>query len=257
MLTNSKIIVIKIGSSTLVDAKGVVKFSWLKSLAQDVSKLQKQNTQVVIVSSGAVALGRNCITNSDQKLSLQEKQAAAAVGQPILMSKYKRAFDKYKIHTAQILLTLDDINDKKRFQNAKHTFQHLLEKGIVPIINENDSVATEELKFGDNDRLSAFVAKMVSADNLIIFSDIDGLYTENPNKNKNAKHIELVKNITPEIKALAGGAGSSIGSGGMITKIEAAEIANKFGCNTIITLGNPKNPIKKLIAGGKKTVFKA
>lgn len=257
VLQKAKIVVIKIGSSSLVDEKKTLRKKWIKSLCSDVSALIKQGKKIIIVSSGAVALGRNIIANKKIKLKIEQKQAAAAIGQPLLMKEYSKYFDSYDLQTAQILLTINDIENRRSYLNAKNTFETLLENNVVPIVNENDSVATEELKFGDNDRLSALVAQMVGADNLVIFSDIDGLYTDDPNKNKNAKHIEVVGNINEDIKFFAKGASSNVGSGGMITKIHAAKIASEFGCNTIITSGKANNPIKKLMGGAKCTLFKS
>jgi glutamate 5-kinase len=257
VLDRSKIIVIKIGSSSLVDDKLALRKKWIRSVSDDVASLMKKGKKVIIVSSGAVALGRDLLANKKQKLKIEEKQAAAACGQPILMSEYSKAFAAKKIDTAQILLTINDIENRRSYLNAKNTFEALLDYGVVPIVNENDSVATEELKFGDNDRLSALVAQMVFADTLIIFSDIDGLYTDDPNKNKNAKHIDIVGKIDEDISIFAKGVSSKIGSGGMATKIQAAKIASEFGCETIITSGKMNNPVKVLINGARHTLFKS
>ncbi len=256
-LDKAKIIVIKVGSSSLVDDKNVLRKKWVKSLCNDIADLNAKGKKVILVSSGAVALGRNFIANKKDKLKIEEKQAAAAIGQPILMSQYSAAFSFRKVGSAQILLTLNDIENRRSYLNAKNTFENLLNNNIIPIVNENDTVATEELKFGDNDRLSALVAQMVGADHLIILSDIDGLYTDDPNKNKNAKHIEIVGNIDEDIKIFAKGVSSKLGSGGMATKIQAAKIASEFGCCTIITSGQAESPVKKLIKGGKHTLFRS
>ena len=256
-LEKAKIIVLKIGSSSLVDGKSVLRKKWIRSLCSDIAALNKQGKKVIIVSSGAVALGRKSIRTTKTKFSIEQKQAAAAIGQPILMNEYSAAFSSKKIQTAQILLTLNDIENRRSYLNAKNTFETLLANNIVPIVNENDSVATEELKFGDNDRLSALVAQMVGADHLVILSDIDGLYTDDPNKNKNAKHIEVVGNIDEDIKIYAKGVSSKLGSGGMATKIQAAKIASEFGCRTIITSGQPENPVKKLMKGARHTLFRS
>ncbi len=255
-IESAKTIVIKIGSSTLVDEKFSLREKWLKNFSSDVSNLIEQGKKIVIVSSGAVALGRKSFGKEKGKLKLEEKQAISAIGQPILVSQYQKFFAKNKLQTAQILLTISDTENRRNYLNARNTFQTLLSKKIIPIVNENDSVATEELKFGDNDRLSAYVAQMISADLLVILSDVDGLYSENPSKNKNAKHINLVEKITPEIEALAGGASSNIGTGGMITKIKAAKIAAESGCNTIISSSLFNHSIKNIFENKQKyTLF--
>jgi glutamate 5-kinase len=256
-LEKAKIVVIKIGSSSLVDENFVLRKKWIKSLCDDVAALIKKDKKVILVTSGAVALGRNLLAKKKQKLRIEEKQAAAACGQPLLMSEYSKAFASKKIDTAQILLTINDIENRRSYLNAKNTFETLLENNVVPIVNENDSVATEELKFGDNDRLSALVAQMVGADHLVILSDIDGLYTDDPNKNKDAKHIAVVGKINEDISIFAKGVSSKTGSGGMATKIQAAKIASEFGCNTIIAKAGEANSISKLIKGAKHTLFKA
>ncbi|HCR86271.1 MAG TPA: glutamate 5-kinase [Alphaproteobacteria bacterium] len=253
-----KKIVIKIGSSSLVDDDFRLREKWLESLVEDIAKMKREGGKVIIVTSGAVALGRFKITREYRKLNLQEKQAAAAIGQPLLMSEYNKKFAEHKITTAQMLLTISDIEHRKSYLNAKNTIEALLENDIVPIINENDSVATEELRVGDNDRLSAMVAQMVFADKLIIFSDIDGLYTDDPNKNKAAKFISVVEKIDEKIEALAKGSGSKTGTGGMATKIEAAKIAAAAGCETVITSGKKNNPITSLASrAAKYTLFES
>lgn len=256
-LDKAKIIVIKIGSSSLVDEERSLRANWIKTLAADVAALTKKGKKVIIVSSGAVALGKKIISAKKQKLKIEEKQAAAAYGMPVLMGEYSKAFAKHNINTAQILLTLNDIETRRSYLNAQNTFETLLDHDVVPIVNENDSVATEELKFGDNDRLSALVAQMVQADTLVILSDIDGLYTDDPRRNKDAKHIAVVESIDNKITGSAKGATSNTGTGGMITKIQAAKIASEFGCNTIITSGQVNNPVKKLNDGARHTLFKA
>ncbi len=256
ILKNAKTIVIKIGSTTLVDEDRVLRKKWIRSLCEDIAELVAEKKKVIIVSSGAVALGRKIISEKKTKLKIEEKQAAAAIGQPILMNEYISALGANELHAAQILLTLTDIENRRSYLNAKNTFETLLDENIIPIVNENDSVATEELKFGDNDRLSALVAQMVEADKLIIFSDIDGLYNDDPNKNKDAKHIAVVEKIDDSISSSAKGVSSNMGSGGMQTKISAAKIAAESGCATIITKGSVLNPLKKLNEGAKHTIFK-
>jgi glutamate 5-kinase len=257
MLSKYKNIVIKIGSSSLADENFDLRQNWLKSLCADVAELLQQGKNIVLVSSGAVALGRKNIVKDYRKLKIEEKQAAAAIGQPALIAEYQKYFDEHKIKVAQVLLTINDIEDRRRYLNAKNTFETLLENKIITIVNENDTVATEELRFGDNDRLSAQVAQMIGADLLIIFSDINGLYSDDPNKNPEAKHIEIITDFTGEIFEAAKGATSKTGTGGMSTKIQAAKIAADSGCNTIITSGKIQNPIKALINGGKNSLFVA
>jgi glutamate 5-kinase len=257
MLKNSKIIVVKIGSSSLVDGKLQLRKAWIKSICADIAELKNSGKKVVIVTSGSVAVGRTYLKKNQQKLRIEQKQAAAAIGQPMLINEYNKAFAKLGFTTAQILLTINDIENRRSYLNAKNTFETLFENNIIPVVNENDSVATEELKFGDNDRLSALVAQMVSADNLIILSDIDGLYSDDPNRNKNAKHISLVEKIDDEIFGSAKGVTSKTGSGGMATKIQAAKIAFEFGCNTIIASGQKNHPLKLLQNGARHTLFKS
>jgi len=244
--SNNKIIVIKIGSSTLT-AKGKINKPWFKSFVKDVVRLKKQGKQVIIVTSGAIALGRKYLNiNQNSEVSLKEKQALASIGQVDLILAYKEFFSKHKIIASQILLSLDDTEDKKRFLNTKNTISVLLQRNIIPIINENDTVATEEIQYGDNDRLSAKIAGMVGADLLILLSDIAGLYDSDPKTNPNAKFIKTIDKIDGKIKAMAGGKGSSIASGGMKTKIEAAIIANESSCKTIICFGKRKAPLSQL-----------
>jgi glutamate 5-kinase len=257
MLSKYKNIVIKIGSSLLADENFDLRQNWLQSLCADVSTLIQQGKNVVVVSSGAVALGRKNIVKDYRKLKIEEKQAAAAIGQPALIAQYQKCFDEHNVKVAQVLLTIHDIEDRRRYLNAKNTFETLLENKIIPIVNENDTVATEELRFGDNDRLSAQVAQMIGADLLIIFSDINGLYSDDPNKNPDAKHIPVITDFTGEIFDAAKGAISKTGTGGMSTKIQAAKIAADSGCNTIITLGKTQNPINALVNGGKNSLFVA
>lgn len=254
-LADKKRIIIKVGSSLLVE-DGKAKSAWLESLAEDVLALKKSGKEILIVSSGAIALGKTKI-NKNKNLKLEEKQAAAAIGQIALMSNYQSCFSKLGIDVAQILLTDDDSSNRTRYLNARNTFNTLLANNIVPIVNENDTIATEEIKIGDNDRLAARIAQIINADLLILLSDIDGLYEENPKNNSNAKFICVVENIDDKIEAMAGGAISEVGTGGMITKIKAAKMAFNLGCDTIIAKGLVQNPIQKIIAGERCTIFKS
>jgi glutamate 5-kinase len=207
------------------------------------------------VSSGSVAMGRRCIKTNHHQLLLEQKQAAAACGQIALIAEFQNSFARHNLPIAQLLLTIPDTENRRRYLNAKDTINNLLSNDVIPIINENDTVATNEIRFGDNDRLAARIAQMTEADVLILLSDIDGLYTDNPHTNKNAQHVDEVREITPEIENMGGDSVSNYGSGGMVTKISAAKIATDSGCHMAITLGKLHNPIKNLLAGGKCTWF--
>ena len=211
--------------------------------------------EVILVSSGAVALGRFFLKITASQLQLEQKQAAAAIGQIQLAHAYQAALAKYKITVAQVLLTLDDSENRQRYLNAKNTLENLLASRIIPIINENDTVATAEIRFGDNDRLAARVAQMVSADVLVLLSDIDGLYTADPRQDPYAQFIPEVKELTPEILAMAGNSGSIYGSGGMITKLAAAKIVLASGCKMVIALGKHQHPIAQIDGVGRNTWF--
>lgn len=233
-LKNAKRLVVKVGSSLLTDGDAV-RQDWLESIVRDIAKI-KENTQVVLVSSGAIPLGKKHLkTKTGKALSLHEKQAAAALGQSQIFMAWHQAFKRHLITAAQILLTLEDTERRRNHLNMRHTLNTLLSHGVVPIINENDTVATEEIRFGDNDRLAARVATAIGADMLLLLTDIDGLYNDNPRQNKNAKHLPTIDHITPEIEAMAGHA--TFGTGGMVTKIIAAKIATQGGCQTIIADG--------------------
>ena len=219
-------IVLKIGSSLFVDADtGRLDSAWLEALAEDVAALARAGKEVVIVSSGAVALGRREIGLEAAKLKLEDKQAAAAVGQILLAHAYKELLGRHEIKVAQVLLTLDDSENRRRYLNALRTLTTLIQARVIPVINENDTVATAELRYGDNDRLAGRVAQMVSADCLVVLSDVDGLYSADPQGNPDAKHIPEVRSLDQRILDMAGGPGSEHGSGGMRTKLEAARIA--------------------------------
>lgn len=252
---NKKKLVIKIGSSLLV-SEGKLREKWLKNFTKNVTELVEKKFQITIVSSGAIALGRAVLKVGNRKLSLEEKQAAAAIGQIQLMSFYRDFFKKLNLDVAQILLTAADCNARDRYLNSKNTIETLLKNRVIPIINENDSVAVDEIKIGDNDRLAARVAQMISADVMILFSDIDGLYDCNPKTHRNAKLIPQVLAITTEIEKMAGGTTSGVGTGGMITKILAAKMLAHTGCDTVITNGISDNALKKFVEGKQNfTVF--
>ena len=257
-LTKATRIVIKIGSSLLVDEdSGHLNTNWLASLAEDVNTLTKQGKQILIVSSGAIALGRTRLSLTGS-LSLAQKQACAAAGQALLTQAYEAALKPHNLITAQALLTLKDTEDRRRWLNGRETLATLLQLGVVPIVNENDTVATDEIRYGDNDRLAARVAQMIGADLLILLSDIDGLYTADPAQDSNARHLASVDALTPEILAMAGGANQQrgTGTGGMATKLQAAKITMDAGCRLLICKGAQNNPIAKIDAPGARfTVF--
>ena len=250
-------IVIKLGSSLLVDKTTGLKNTWLQSLLQDIAALKKSGCDILIVSSGAIALGRTVLDLPSGVLKLEENQAAAATGQIALASTFSSGLEKHGIHTGQILLTLGDTEERRRYLNARATVETLLELGAVPIINENDTVATSEIRYGDNDRLAARVATMMGADLLILLSDIDGLYSAPPKLYPDATLIEEITQITPQIEAMAGDAGTELSRGGMITKITAAKIASENGTNMIITSGKRLNPLTALDNGVAHTYFQA
>jgi glutamate 5-kinase len=253
-LANARRIVVKIGSALLVDPeRGEPARAWLDALADDIAAARAGGAQVMVVSSGAIALGRRVLGLS-RSPHLHEKQAAAAAGQARLMSAYAEAFARHGIPVAQALLTPDDTERRRRWLNARATLETLLELGAIPIVNENDTVATAEIRYGDNDRLAARAAQMISADVLILLSDIDGLYERDPRRFANPPFIADVHEITPEIEAMAGGAGA-LGSGGMKTKIEAAKIATRAGCAVAITKGAELHPLHRLRDGARATWF--
>lgn len=255
-LSQANRVVIKIGSSILMDEdEGYFKFEWLKSLIKDVKMLTDLGKEVIIVTSGAVALGKQYLELNREVIKLEEKQAAAACGQVELIKHYQNLLSTHGIKAAQILLTLNDLENRRRYLNAKNTIETLIENNVVPIINENDTVATNEIRFGDNDRLAARIAQITSADYLILLSDVNGLYTKNPQLSDDAKHLAIVDSITPEIEDMAGGALSSVGSGGMTTKIEAAKMAVSCGCNMYLTSGKIDNPIQSLLDGSEKSTL--
>ena len=249
-------IVIKVGSSLLVDrSRGVLKHAWLAALAEDIGHLHARGVDVLVVSSGAIALGRTVLGMPKGQLKLEESQAAAAVGQIALARTWAEVLGHQGITTGQILVTLGDTEERRRYLNARATLGRLLELRAVPVVNENDTVATSEIRYGDNDRLAARVATMAGADLLVLLSDIDGLYTAPPQSNPDASLIPVVPRITTEIEAMAGGAGSELSRGGMRTKIEAAKIATGGGTHMVIADGRVKNPLSAIAAGARCTWF--
>ncbi len=257
-LTAANRLVVKIGSALLVDRNtGLLRSDWLVSLAQDVAWLKKSGADVILVSSGSIALGRGVLELPLSTLPLEQSQAAAAVGQIRLARAYEEALAPHDINTAQVLVTLEDSEDRRRYLNSRATLETLLGLGVVPIVNENDTVATDEIRYGDNDRLAAQIAVTVGADQLILLSDVDGFYTGNPYEDPLAQRFDVIEKITPEIEEMAGDAGSGLSKGGMKTKLLAAKMATAAGCDMAITEGSTLNPLKKLDNGGNSTWFTA
>ena len=254
-LKNSKIIVIKIGSSLLIDENKKIRKKWLSEFSKDIKDLLNQNKKIIIVSSGAIAMGCKKLNLSKRNLKLDKSQAVASIGQIELMNLFTETFLKNKINISQILLTLEDTEQRRRALNAKRTFENLFQLNFVPIVNENDSIATSEIKYGDNDRLASRVAQISSADSLILLSDVEGLYTTNPKINKNAKLIKEIKNIDKNIEQISTKSVGEHGTGGMKTKIDAAKICQLSGCIMAIANGLPLRPIKKIIEKNNCTWF--
>ncbi len=255
-LANARRVVIKIGSALFVDQQtGTLDRAWLEGVCADVADLRRAGKDVAIVSSGAVALGRRELKLDPRRARLEENQAAAATGQIVLAHAYQEILRGFGVTAAQVLLTLDDSERRERYLNASRTLLTLLGVGAVPVINENDTVATQELRYGDNDRLSARVAQMISAECLVLLSDVDGLYTADPRRDSNARYVDEVTELTREYFDMAGGPGSAHGSGGMRTKLEAARIAVGAGCRMCIATGRVVRPISVLLGGGKATWF--
>ena len=255
-LADFRRIVIKVGSALIVDsARGKVRLPWLTALVEDIGALHAKGSDVLVVSSGAIALGRTVLGLPKGPLKLEDSQAAAAVGQIALARTWSETLSHEGITAGQVLLTLGDTEERRRYLNARSTLARLLNLRAVPVINENDTVATSEIRYGDNDRLAARVATMASADLLVLLSDIDGLYTAPPAQDPDARHIPVVPRITAEIEAMAGGAGSELSRGGMRTKIEAGKIATTAGTHMLIASGHGKNPLKRILDGGRCTWF--
>ena len=255
-LATARRIVVKVGSALLVDQEtGRLNRAWLESLVEDLRRLRRRGQQVILVSSGAVALGRRHLKLPKGTLQLEQKQAAAAVGQIRLAHAYKELLEDEQITVAQVLLTLQDSEQRDRYLNARATLTTLLELGAIPVINENDTVATSEIRYGDNDRLAARVAQMASADCVVLLSDVDGLYTADPNRDPNAEFIPQVRSITPAIEAMAGKSASDVGSGGMATKVIAARIAVAAGSHLCIAPGHHRHPLKRIEGGARCTWF--
>ena len=255
LLKNSKVIVIKIGSSLLVDNKQNIRRKWLSSFAKDIQKLKSKNKKIIIVSSGAIALGCKKMNYKKTNLKLDKSQAVASIGQIELMNLFSQSFSKFKLNISQILLTLDDTEERRRSINAKRTFENLFQLNFIPVVNENDTIATSEIKYGDNDRLASRVAQITNADTLILLSDVDGLFTKNPKLFKDAKLIKKINNFDKDIKNINMKGITEFGKGGMITKIAAAKIWNLSGCNMIIANGLHLNPIDKIIKKNNCTLF--
>ena len=257
-LSGARRVVVKIGSALLVDRKtGDLRGDWLHSLAADVAMLKGRGTDVILVSSGSIALGRGVLGLSGPDLPLEQSQAAAAVGQIRLARAYEEALAPHGITTGQVLVTLEDSADRRRYLNSRATLETLLGFGVVPIVNENDTIATDEIRYGDNDRLAAQVAVTVGADRLVLLSDVDGFYSANPNDDPTARRYDVIDEITAEIEAMAGDAGSGLSKGGMKTKLMAAQTATAAGCAMAITEGSRWNPLRGLEDGAPATWFTA
>ena len=256
LIKSTRLVVIKIGSALIVDsATGKARADWMRDLAADVASLRAAGTQVVLISSGSIALGRHHLSLPAGAIKLPEKQAAAAIGQVELAQLWSNALQAHDMRTAQILLAPEDTETRRRHINARTTIQTLLELGFVPVVNENDTVTTYEIRFGDNDRLAARVAGMISADLLILLSDVDGLYTKNPHQSEDAEHIPEITQIDEDIMALGGGANAEFASGGMATKLAAARIATEAGANMVICKGSVSRPVTALLDGARYSLF--
>jgi len=257
ILSGFERVVIKVGSALLIDKRGHFNKKWLKKISEEIASLHEEGVEVLVVSSGAVAIGCILMDRKRSELNLNDLQATAAMGQAQLVLEWQDAFKEHEINVGQILLTPEDTENKKRFLNSKSTLESLIEFNVIPVINENDTVATDELRYGDNDRLAARVAQMVMADGLILLSDVDGLYESDPNINQHAKHIPIIEDVSDQIISMAGSKESNFGSGGMLTKLQAAKIATHAGCVTIISDGTKEKPLKSLMKGGRYSLFNA
>ncbi len=256
--SNARRVTVKIGSALLTEHEtGALKHAWLEAIAADVAGLRSEGRDIILVSSGAIALGRRALGLEPGPLRLEEAQAAASVGQITLAHAYQTAFRQLGLTAAQILVTPGDTEERRRYLNARNTIETLLRLGAVPVVNENDTVATAEIRYGDNDRLAARVATMMTADCLVLLSDVDGLYTAPPSQNIDAKRLDTVTAITPEIEAMAGDAGTELSRGGMVTKLAAAKIAMPAGTNMVIASGKELHPLKALNDGTPCTWFLA
>jgi len=256
VLTAARRVVVKIGSALLVEG-GRLRAEWLRALAADVAGLRAGGAEVVIVSSGSIALGRAVLGLPQGPLALEQSQAAAAVGQIRLARAYEEVLAPHGISAGQVLLTLDDTHDRRRYLNSRATLATLLGLGVLPIVNENDTIATDEIRYGDNDRLAAQVAVTIGADLLVLLSDVDGLYTGNPQSDPEARHLPVIEAITAEVEAMAGDPLSPFSKGGMKTKIMAAKTATSGGCAMLIAAGQVDNPLTALVNGASATVFVA
>ena len=255
-LLQARRIVVKVGSALLVDQDtGRLNQGWLETLIEDLLRMRRRGQQIILVSSGAIALGRRHLGLAKGSLRLDESQAAAAVGQIRLAHAYKELLESNNVTVAQVLLTLEDSERRRRYLNARATLESLLALGALPVINENDTVATAEIRYGDNDRLAARVAQMAGADCLVLLSDVEGLFTADPNKDPAAQFVQQVRQITPQIEAMAGASASAVGSGGMTTKIMAAKIAVAAGCYMCIASGHARHPVSRLEEGARCTWF--
>ncbi|MEY3308040.1 MAG: hypothetical protein RLZZ413_2078 [Pseudomonadota bacterium] len=256
-ILSAKRLVVKIGSALLVDRTTGLRVDWLRALAQDVAALKARGADVILVSSGSIALGRGVLGLADGPLALEQAQASAAVGQIRLARAYEEVLAPHGITTGQVLVTLEDTEDRRRYLNSRATMETLLGLGVVPIVNENDTVATDEIRYGDNDRLAAQIAVTVGADQLVLLSDVDGFYSANPKEDPTAQRFDLVEAITPRIEAMAGDAISGVSKGGMKTKLMAAKIAVAGGCAMAIMEGSVLRPLTALAEGAPRTWFVA
>jgi len=255
-LADAKRVVVKLGSSLLINKEdGSLNRDWLETLAGELAAMLRQGQQVLLVSSGAIALGRAYLGLTSGQRRLEEHQAAAAAGQILLAHAYQEMMDRHGCKVAQVLLTPDDTENRQRYLNGRSTMETLLKLGVLPVINENDTVATEEIRYGDNDRLAARVAEMVSADCLVLLSDVEGMYDADPTTDSTAKLISTVHEITPALEAVAGESQTAYGSGGMATKLAAARICMSAGCATVIASGHERNPLGRILAGSQCTWF--